>query len=105
MPENDLFENVLNLLKLNNKQDLLSIKMVESLAFEALKRERAPRLPTVVDIERGLTEYIAWNFVPNVDDFGAQSIKLRKINQAKFETLKRHLLAIRDLLENVVMKG
>jgi len=79
--------------------------LVESLAFEKLKKARAPRVPTVADTENGLIEYIPWDFIPNVDDYGAKSIKLRKTNLAKFRMLKGHFQAIHDLLENVVVRA
>jgi len=107
MTEGNMFKNVLNLMKLQNKQALMLVTLVESLAFEKLKKARAPRVPTVADTENGLIEYIPWDFIPNVDDYGVGSSKLRRINRAKskFRMLKGHFQAIHDLLENVVVRA
>lgn len=100
---NNVFSNTLKLLRLEAKKFGLMIELVESLAWQQVKEDRAPKKPTVEDREN-LVDRIPWNFVANVDDYGSKSSMLRKINRAKFQQLKSHLAKIQEILEEVVSR-
>ena len=100
---NNVFYDTLKLLRLEAKKFGLMIELVESLAWQQVKEDRAPKKPTIEDREN-LVDQIPWNFVANVDDYGSKSSMLRKINRAKFQQLKGSLAKIQKILEETVPK-
>jgi hypothetical protein len=93
--ERRVFMNVLDLLTKNNKQALLLVELVESMAFQKLKDEIAPKTVTVEH------EGILVGCVPL--GFAVTGEWTRVKNLIKYQQLKKHFAAIRNLLEDAVV--
>ena len=96
----DVFKNVLKLLRLEAKKFGLMVELVESIAWQHLKEDKAPEKPTIHDREN-LFDHVPWTFIPNTADFSGKV--LRRKNTHKFRELKRHMSAIAKILEDAEM--
>lgn len=96
-PRKVLFKNVLKLLRLETQKFTKMLELVESLAWQQLEEDIAPKNPTAVHHER-LFDYVPWTFFPEAKH------KARYQERRKFQHLKDHLRIIQKTLEDAEMK-
>lgn len=95
-----VFEDMLHLLCLETEKFETVVELVESLAFQHLKEDKEPEMPTIHEREN-LFDYVPWTFIPNTADFSLKV--LRRKNRIKFNALKSHLATIKSILAGAEM--
>jgi len=92
----EIYWDVLHLLKLEVQKHRKMLELVRSLAREEAKR--AGKLVTVADAEKGFFEFLPWD----IEFTSFQQKKTRHITQQDWSILENHLKDVEALLNRIL---